>query len=84
MKEKFKKLKVNKAQIILLRKQIMALEKMNIMLLHEITSKIGADWADWADGEGLASALKADTNLLAVDITAKRMYEAFENVDLED
>lgn len=81
MKEKFKKLKVNQAQIILLRKQIMAFEKMNIMLLHEITSKIGADWAEC---EGMANALKADTNLLAVDITAKGMYEAFESVDLEE
>lgn len=78
MKEKFKKLKVNQAQIILLRKQIMALEKMNIMLLHDIESKIGADC------EGIANALKADTNLLAIDITAKGMYESFENVDLEE
>lgn len=78
MKEKFKKLKVNQAQIILLRKQIMALEKMNIILLNEIESKIGADC------EGIANALKVDTNLLAIDITAKGMYEAFENVDLEE
>ena len=78
MKEKFKKLKVNQAQIILLRKQIMALEKMNIMLLHDIGSKIGGDF------EGIANGLKVDTNLLAIDTVAKKMYESFENVDLEE
>ena len=79
MKEKFKKLKVNQVQIILLRKQIMALEKMNIMLLHDIESKLGA-----ADCEGIANALKVDSSLLAIDTVAKKMYEAFENVDLEE